>query len=74
MDEIKLFAKNGKELEILICAVRIYAQDIGIEFSIEKCAMLVMKSGKQHLTEWNYQIKTTLECLEKRKCTNTWAS
>ena len=33
---IKLFAKNEKELETLIHAVRIYSQDIGIEFGIEK--------------------------------------
>ena len=45
MDDIKLFAKNEKELETLIQAVRIYSQDIGIEFGIEKYAMLV-KSGK----------------------------
>ena len=51
MDDIKLFAKNEKELETLIHTVRIYSQGIGIEFSIEKCAMLVMKSGKQHLTD-----------------------
>ena len=51
MDDIKLFAKNEKEQEILIHAVRIYSQDIGMEFGIEKCAMLVMKSGKQHLTD-----------------------
>ena len=44
--DIKLFAKNEKELETLIHAVRIYSQDIGKEFGIEKCAMLVMKSGK----------------------------
>ena len=50
MDDIKLFAKNEKELETLIRAVRIYSQDIGMEFGIEKCATLVMKSGKQHLT------------------------
>ena len=31
--------------------VRIYSQDIGIEFGIEKCTMLVMKSGKRHLTD-----------------------
>ena len=43
MDDIKLFAKNEKELETLIHAVRIYSQDIGIKFGIEKCAMLVMK-------------------------------
>ena len=46
MDDVKLFAKNEKELETLIQAVRIYNQDIGMEFDIEKCAILVMKSGK----------------------------
>ena len=51
MDDIKLFAKNQRELETLILAVRIYSQDIGMEFGIEKCAMLVMKSGKRHMTD-----------------------
>ena len=45
-DDIKLFAKYEKKLETLIHAIRIYSQDIGMEFGIEKCAMLVMKSGK----------------------------
>ena len=49
--DIKLFAKNEKELETLIHAVRIYSQDIGMEFGIEKCAVLVIKSGKRHLTD-----------------------
>ena len=35
VDDIKVFEKN-----------RIYSQDIGTEFVVEKCAMLVMKSGK----------------------------
>ena len=51
MDDIKLFAKNEKELETLILAVKIYSQDRGMEFGIEKCAMLVMKSGKRHMTD-----------------------
>ena len=51
MDDIKLLAKNEKELETLIHAVRIYSQDIGMEFGIEKCAMLIMKSGKWHMTD-----------------------
>ena len=46
MDDIKLFAINEKELETPTHAVRIYSQDIGMEYDIEKCAMLVMKSGK----------------------------
>ncbi len=51
MDNIKLIAKNKKELENLIQAVRIYSQDIGMEFGIEKCAMQVKKSGKRLITE-----------------------
>ena len=72
MDNIKLFAKNEKELETLIHAVRIYSQDIGMEFGIEKCVMLVMKSGKRHMTDgWNYQITPELERSKKMKPTNT---
>ena len=43
--------KWKKKQETLIHAVRIYSQDIGMEFSIEKCAMLAMKSGKRHMTD-----------------------
>ena len=38
-------------METLIQTVRIYSQDIGMEFGIEKFAVLVMKSGKRHMTE-----------------------
>ena len=50
-DDIKLFAKNENELETLIHTVRIYSRDIGMEFGIEKCAVLVMKSGKRQLID-----------------------
>ena len=51
MDDFILFAKNEKELETLMHAVKIYSQDIRMEFGIEKRAMLVMKSGKRHLLD-----------------------
>ena len=51
MDDIKLFAKKEKELETIIHTVRIYSQDIEMKSGIEKCAMLVMKSGKRHRTD-----------------------
>ena len=51
IDDIKLFAQNEKGLETLIHARRIYSQDIGMDFSIEKCALLVMKSGKRHVMD-----------------------
>ena len=51
MDDIELFAKNEKELETLIQTEKMNSQDIGMEFGIEKCTMLVMKSAKRHITE-----------------------
>ena len=52
MDDIKLFAKNERELETLIQAVRIYSKDIGMEFGVEKCSTLIMKSEKRHMRDW----------------------
>ena len=51
MDNIKLFANNEKELETWIQTIEIYCQVIGMEFGIEKCAMLIMRSGKWQTTE-----------------------
>ena len=51
MDDITLFAKNEKELENLIRAMRIYRDDKRKEFGIEKCAMLIMKSRKWQMME-----------------------
>ena len=51
IDDIKLFAKNEEELETLKHAVRIYSPDIGMEFGIEKCVMLVMKRARQHQSD-----------------------
>ena len=49
MDDIKLFAKNEKELETQIQAVKVYSQGLGMEFGIEKCTMLIMRSRKQQM-------------------------
>ena len=43
--------KMKKKMETLIQALRIYSQDIRIEFGIEKCAMLIMKSNKRHVMD-----------------------
>ena len=51
-------------------AVTIYNQDTEMEFAMEKCAMLIMKYGKQLTTEAINLPKQ--KRLEKRKLTNTW--
>ena len=66
-----LMYMDEKGLETFIHAVRIYSQDIGVEFGIEKCAMLVMKSGKRHMTDWmelpNHDKIRTLEEIKSYK-------
>ena len=51
MEDVELFAKNEKELETLIQAVRIHSQDVDIKLDLEKCAMLIVRSVKRHRTE-----------------------
>ena len=52
-----------KELETLIQAVRIYSNDIWMEFGIEKCVMLIMNSGKGQMTERTSGEKATCKYL-----------
>ena len=47
MGDINVFAKKEKELVILIQTIRIYSLDIGMEYSIEKCAMLRLENGNR---------------------------
>ena len=47
MDDLKLYAKSEKDLESLIQTVRIFSEDIGMEFGLDKCAVMIMKRGKQ---------------------------
>ena len=46
MDDLKLYSRSEKGLDSLVQTVRFFNVDIGIEFGIEKCAMLVMEKGK----------------------------
>ena len=44
------YLQKMKKMKTLIYAVRIYSQDRGMKFGIERCA-LQMKSGKRRLTD-----------------------
>ena len=46
MDDLRPYAMNEKGVDSLIQTVRVFSEDIGMEFGIEKCAVLVMKRGK----------------------------
>ena len=46
MDDLKLYSRSEKGLDSLVQTVRAFSEDIGMEFGIEKCPMLVMEKGK----------------------------
>ena len=46
MDDLPLYIRSEKGLDSLVQTVRVFNEDIGIEFVTEKCAMLVMEKGK----------------------------
>ncbi|XP_067942810.1 uncharacterized protein [Watersipora subatra] len=46
MDNLKLYGKNKNEIDTLIQTVRIFSDDIGMEFGLDKCATITMIRGK----------------------------
>ena len=40
MDDLKLYGKNEREIESLVQTVRIYSEDIAVEFGTQKCACI----------------------------------
>ena len=46
MADLKLYSQRDKGLDSLVQTVRVFSEDKGMEFGIEKCAMLVMEKGK----------------------------
>ena len=46
MDDLKLYSRSEKEWDSLVPTIGIFGKDIGMEFDIEKCTMLVIEKGK----------------------------
>ena len=46
MDDLKLFAKNEDQIDSLVNTVKIFSEDIKMEFGLPKCGVLIMKRGK----------------------------
>ena len=62
IDDIEVFSKNEKEMETLIQTRRIYRRDRGMKFDTDKCAILIMKSGKKESAEGIEQLDR--ECIK----------
>ena len=49
---MKMFRNDKKKkLESLIQTIRIYSQDIAMEFGIEEWSLLIMRNGNRLITE-----------------------
>ena len=46
MDDLKLYAKNDKEIDALVNTVRIFSEDINMQFGLDKCAKVNINNGK----------------------------
>ena len=46
MDDLKFYSQSKKGLDSLVQTFRVFIEDIGMAFGIEKCAMLVMAKGQ----------------------------
>ena len=51
MDDLKLYAKNEQQLDSLVQTVRTFSKDIGMQFRIDKCALIILKRGKRTVCE-----------------------
>ena len=66
MDEVKLYRSNEKSLESLIQTMRVFSNDIVMEFEATKCAVLTMKKGKMaNSDEIVLPNKTTMKGLKQ---------
>ena len=46
MDDLKLFVKNKNQIDFLVETVHLFSEDIGMQFGIKKCGVLIMERGK----------------------------
>ena len=46
MDDLKLFGKSEDQIDSLIQTVFIFSEDIGMEFGLTKCGVVILKKGK----------------------------
>ena len=72
MDDLKLYSRRERGLDSLVQIVHVFSEDIGMEFDIEKCAMLAIEKGK--IVKWvgielpNGKVVKSLQEGESYKC------
>ena len=79
IDDLKLFAKSNNQIDSLAQTVHIFSEDIGMQFGMKKCGVLITERGKvirtdgirlpdgQHMTDIDETGYTYLGILETDK-------
>ena len=69
MNDLKLYTKNENELDSLVQTVKIFSEDIGMQFGIQKCAMIEMKRGRMVSSEGiDLPNRETMKSAEDKYC------
>ena len=45
-DDLKLLAKSKNQIDSLVQTVHMFSENIGLQFGIKKCGVLIMERGK----------------------------
>ena len=75
MDDLKLYEKNKRQLDTLANSVRIFSEDVQMQFEISKCAILIMRGGGGGMCiaeVLNSQMINKLRKLKLIKDLSTW--
>ena len=46
IDDLKLFGKSDNQIDSLVQTVFTFSEDIGMEFGLKKCGVVILKKGK----------------------------
>ena len=46
MDDLKLYGKSESDIKGLVSNAEVFSQDIGMEFNIKSCGVIIMNRGK----------------------------
>ena len=51
IDDLKLYGKSENEIKGLVSTVEVFSQNIGMEFAIKKCGVIIINRGKVTSTD-----------------------
>lgn len=71
---MKPFGKSEEEINKLLSTVQLLSEEIGMDYKIEKCGVLITKGGKTGCTGgiWVMNKETTKELRDRRRIQIPW--